>query len=269
MYTTEDLDDAFAQLEQAAPTGLPSRAATTEPAFVDVLDDGLPVSVDAEVLHLGGPQHPTPRRPVRLLAAAAAVAVVVGSGAFVLGRHTSDRSSTSAARSSSATPRESIFNPGFDGQAGTGGSTAEPTPAPTLAYRTVPAGRLPVSPAARLPEAQAVGVKVGPLPAKYAHRSLAVVGSSSLPKTLVAGRTYTITFRYYAALGTKPSVGHVAAPFSDSRCPADFRIRPGHAYTVQCRVNPERGTDSIGFGVTGGPFNSSWEAGATLLLIAR
>lgn len=125
-------------------------------------------------------------------------------------------------------------------------------------------------PAISVPEAGAVGVVVGPLPARYSHHSAAVAGPAALPNTLVAGRTYTVTFRYYAAQGSsRTSTGHVSAPFATQwRCPADFRIRPGRTYTVNCRVRVERGTDSIAFLVTE-PAHSKWEAGASVLLVAR
>ena len=129
---------------------------------------------------------------------------------------------------------------------------------------------MPISAPVPLPEAQAVGVLVGPLPPKYRHHSTVVVGPGSLAKTLVAGHTYTVTFRYYAALDiAQTSTGHVAPPFgAEMWCPADFRIRPGHSYTVRCRVRPEPGTDSIAFTVTD-EAQSKWEAGTSVLLVAR
>ncbi len=113
-------------------------------------------------------------------------------------------------------------------------------------------------------------MRVGPLPAKYRHRSTVAVRPATLANMLVAGRTYTVTFRYYAGLDiTETSIGHVAPPFgAEMRCPADFRIRPGHTYSVQCRVRPEPGTDSIAFTVTD-EARSKWEAGTSVLLVAR
>lgn len=252
-----------------------TRTTAAEPGFVVLVDEGTRVGSEAEIVRFGPSEHRAPHRPARAGAAVAAT-VVLATGALLLVRHSDGHSSSPLAASTPTRSSSFIWDPGFGGGTRARGTSTNgrpapsPTPPTTLRVTFASGQSVPGSVPAPLPEAQAVGVLVGPLPAKYRHHDTVVAGPAALAKTLVAGHTYSVTFRYYAALDiSETSTGHVAPPFgAQMQCPADFRIRPGHSYTVQCRVRPEPGTDSIAFTVTDDA-HAKWEAGTSVLLVAR
>ncbi len=250
-----------------------TRATAAEPGFVVLVNEGTPVGSEAEIVRFGPSERQAPHQPARAVAAVAAAAVLA-SGALLLVRHSDGHSSSPLAASTPTRSSSFIFDPGFGGGTRARGTSTNgrpaPSPTPPATVRVTFASGQSVPGPVPLPEAQAVGVRVGPLAVKYRHHDTVVAGPAALAKTLVAGHTYTVTFRYYAALDiSETSTGHVAPPFgAQMRCPPDFRIRPGHSYTVQCRVRPEPGTDSIAFTVTD-EAHAKWEAGTSVLLVAR